>query len=165
MEIFPALSLFFALVFFRQAQCLDGKATCSDETPVCMDELGESKCASLARKNKRGGIGDLDGCIESFATMRKQCAKTCRVCDFRSETPGQEIKDSDGKERIEMERIFSQQFPQVIEGQQRVETLRYLQDVEEYMYNTVYQDEDYASIRAACQNRHELCTFWAFGKS
>lgn len=152
----------------EQGECVigaNGKETCGgDETHICVDELGESECASLAKK-KRGGVGGLDGCIESFATMRKQCAKTCHVCDHYSEALLQEIQDSNNKERIEMKRIFSQQFPQIIEGHQRVETFKYLQDVGEYMYNTVYNDEDYASIRVACQNRHELCTFWAFGKS
>lgn len=110
--------------------------------PLCVDRLGTETCQALARK---------DGCIADFPTMRRDCKETCRICHSEYLTV-EDVQQYRGKMRLP--RLFSQEFPQEITGDDRVELFRYFQDVEHYMYDTVYMDEEYAETRTQCQNRH-----------
>ena len=130
----------------------DGSEKCTEPTASsCTDVLGTDKCQSLAAR---------DGCIESFATMRHSCAETCGLCD----TLDVAALQHEPAQKYSLKRLYSAEFPQIIEGNRRVETYRHLQDVDQYMYETVYHDDEFAAVRTQCQNRHELCTFWAMRK-
>lgn len=127
----------------------ENEAEDRDESRPCVDEIGATKCQKLAVRN---------GCIQAFPTMREQCAATCLVC-------GQSVDDMDEAaldQTWKLPRLYSDGFPQLISGSQRMETYRYLQDVDQYMHETVYMDDEFKDVRKDCQNRHELCTFWAF---
>lgn len=51
--------------------------------------------------------------------------------------------------------------PQLVQGPNRTEIYRILQQNDEYMTNIVYVQPEYATIRQECTNQHVLCTYWA----
>jgi hypothetical protein len=50
---------------------------------------------------------------------------------------------------------------QLIQGPNRTEIVKILEQTEEYMTHTVYVLPEYNTIRQDCINRNVLCTFWA----
>jgi hypothetical protein len=130
----------------------DGSENCSevgnDEIEECVDALPGDKCEMLV---------SYEGCINDFSNLRKQCAATCLLCgDTLTE---EELLHGNG-EPFYLDRIFSED-PQRVEGDYRKDTYRRLLDVEQYMYNTIYVEEEFTSIKEDCQMKSELCTFWA----
>lgn len=144
---------------FAEEDCIvgpDGTQVCNEtdnRNDDCVDQMGTTACIDLLY-----GSTTTDACIEQFPTLRQQCAIMCHLCHVLT------TEQLTSSERYELSRLYSAEFPQIIEGQQAAETYRYLQDVDEYMYETVYQDEEFSKVRTACQNQHELCTFWAMRK-
>jgi 2OG-Fe(II) oxygenase superfamily/ShK domain-like len=115
----------------------DAKVKFSDNYP-CYDEIKTNFCANLAKEH--------NGCIENFSMMRQKCRKTCLLCiPFNAD---------------EMTNIYSL-HPQKTQGSLANEIRRRILESDHYMYNTVYVDEQYVSVRADCKNRDELCSFWA----
>jgi 2OG-Fe(II) oxygenase superfamily/ShK domain-like len=115
----------------------DAKVKFNNDAYPCYDEIKTNNCPNLAKHN---------GCIKNFAMMRQKCRKTCLLCiTFNAD---------------EMTNIYSL-YPQKTEGPFANEIRRRILESDRYMYHTVYVDEQYAAIRAECQNRDELCSFWA----
>jgi hypothetical protein len=141
----------------------------------CQDQFHVDICQQLAQNH---------GCITDFPTMRHKCPQTCLLCSTKT------LSKDNTDEPWLVPRIYNHPDTpyQRVEGPQRDEELRYLQDVDRYMYDTVYmfeeedeeeeeeddddddeedeeeEEEFTAEVRIACQNRHELCTFWAMCK-
>ena len=87
-----------------------------------------------------------DACIRDFENMQYKCKKSCHLCDnVRGEWATN---------------IYSEKDQQVT-GLERTQVLDYLRQIDEYMYETVYVDPKYKTVREDCKNRDELCLFWA----
>lgn len=108
----------------------------SDNYP-CHDDI--KTCPNLAKDN---------GCIENFFMMRQKCRKTCMLCMTYT---WDDVKN-----------IYSI-VPQKTQGENAFEVRKHILETDGYMYNEVYVEEQYASVRSDCKNRDELCSFWAQG--
>lgn len=86
---------------------------------------------------------DPDNCISNFDIMQQRCPKTCLLCDAHNDTTARNI--------------YSDQ-DQVLTTPEQWE---YLQQVNQYMYEQVYVQDEFAAIREKCRNTDPLCTFWA----
>lgn len=50
---------------------------------------------------------------------------------------------------------------QVADGDFKVKTLEHIREVNTYMIEKVFKEEKFVRVKDECQNRHELCAFWA----
>eukprot|EP00977_Amphora_coffeiformis_P022285 scaffold10723_cov164-Amphora_coffeaeformis.AAC.13 len=133
-----------------------------DDEALCSDKIGTDKCTKLFLPGH--------GCIEQFPLASVECRKTCQLCDGGDGvvlTADAQLSMSvdattdDDNDQVVVARLYSAEFPQRIEGEHAADTYRHLQDVDQYMYETVYRDEEFRKVRTTCQNQHALCTFWA----
>ena len=95
-------------------------------------------------------------CVENFVFMAENCAKSCQICSPFDPSP----KTIATHGRGTAQRIFATE-PQVIEGYTSIETWLHLRGTENYMYDIVYQKEEFADVRDDCLDRHKHCTYWA----
>ena len=135
----------------------DASALLSEDD--CTDRMGTAKCQARLPYGSQDNTRTTT-CIEQFPLMRTQCARTCALCH----TLTVEQLDGGAVERYALPRLYATDAAQIVEGPHAAETYRYLQDVDAYMYDTVYDDDEFAKVRTSCQNQHELCTFWAMRK-
>jgi len=122
-----------------------GKETCLSITehahpPPCLDL--DPDCEDKANKYL---------CRHDFTSMRKKCPKSCHMCDNI-------VEAKDGS--ILVENIYSEQ-PQKASSQQSEATRKRSQEVDSYMYNTVYVNKTLEEVRHDCLNRNERCLSWA----
>lgn len=88
-----------------------------------------------------------------FDEMRRNCRKTCKLCSTVTQNRASNIYSDEAQ--VMVGNVEEQEF-QVWEHNAKVE---------DYMYNQVYVEEKFATVKKNCVNRHELCTFWArFGQ-
>lgn len=79
--------------------------------------------------------------------MHVQCSKSCGTCGtFRK------LETDDGKQ-------FG--VHQKVEGTRSAEIEALIEDVKLYMKDEVHTDPKYINVKDTCENRHELCSFWA----
>mmetsp|Transcript_12187 Transcript_12187/g.15932 ORF Transcript_12187/g.15932 Transcript_12187/m.15932 type:complete len:458 (+) Transcript_12187:116-1489(+) len=96
---------------------------------------------------------DVHNCIEFgekackifFDDMSKNCRKFCHFCDNKSSNSVRNVYSEDD---------------QKITGTEAAEMWEYNEKVDDYMYNTVYSDPKFVSVREDCLNRNELCLYW-----
>ena len=135
----------------RQHEVNPAIATSADTLDLsssCHDLL--SNCAALV-------AGKESTCIDHFTYMQQHCAATCGFCSKADPTLAQLF---DVNARYEIHRSFHA-VPQVMTGIEAMNTWLTFRKTEDYMYQHVHVEEQFATVRHECQNRHELCTFWA----
>lgn len=82
--------------------------------------------------------------------MHLYCAKSCGTCNtgtFRN------LVVAETGKRFGV--------PQKIDDSRSAEIEALVDDTIAYMRDEVYADPKYKQVKGGCQNRHELCTFWA----
>jgi len=121
-----------------------------NDNAVCMDIFG-NECADYVAESQ--GTTLEEACIEHFAEMSRGCRKSCHLCDNVEPTDVRTLVLSP----------FSRLHPQSVAGtpEQQQTMLEYNRKVEEYMYQQVYPEPGFNEVKVECQNRHELCLFWA----
>lgn len=110
---------------------------------------GGDVCADVQDDCQRYGLfrgGIPEACRRAYVDMAQNCKKSCQFCDNRS-------PDS-------VENVYSE-MPLKVEGNDKAKLWELNSMSDDYMYNTVYQDEKFQELRDDCLNRHELCLFWA----
>jgi prolyl 4-hydroxylase len=140
----------------EEQTCSDGNGECSalaaldDAAPAdADDEAADSDAEDNGCDNKEEECefwASEGECEENPSYMHVECAKACGTCsDYR------QPKLPDG-------RTFG--VAQQVEGGDTdlVEALIF--DSEKYM-EQVWNDDKYKGVRERCQNRHELCAYWA----
>lgn len=105
-----------------------------DEEDECYDDADD--CAERALKS---------GCILQFSTMSEDCALTCKLC-------------SDDAGLVTRLNIYSD-FPQLLHNDP--DMIAYSEQVDEFMYETIYTDEVDDNVKLHCRNKDPQCTFWA----
>ena len=85
--------------------------------------------------------------VRNPAYMHKTCAKSCGTCS--------------GYRQLTLEDGSNLGVPQQITGSKTKEIEALLRETEKYMREEVHTDPKYKEVREGCQNRNELCAFWA----
>jgi hypothetical protein len=112
-----------------------------DEDDDYYDELGcydeTEHCAERALNN---------GCIRNFAEMREDCKETCLLCPT-----------AQGLQSVR--NIYSD----VPQGWHEDEELRqYIEEIDEYMYETVYAEDSPEYVKLHCRNLEPDCSYWSW---
>jgi prolyl 4-hydroxylase len=133
--------------------CEAEPATESDDDPSCVDE--HENCGFWAQ------IGE---CDNNPNYMKVSCQKSCKTCNKKvvpqAASVGSVGKKTDGKHLEIQRQTEALGVIQSIEGEQREEVATRVQESLAYMQSDTVLELDEA-VRSKCQNRHELCAFWA----
>ena len=150
------------------------------------EEEEDPKCRNLHTKcNLWAQVGE---CEKNSNWMHKNCAKACNVCESSTTTtaaaaattndeesssttgsPRRSVQDllGDDKDLSEEERIekildMSKEFGerQTADGDKKEKTFKRISNTFAYMASEAVQRLP-ASVLEGCENRHELCSFWA----
>jgi len=99
--------------------------------------------------------------IQNPPYMEKNCPVSCKTCDKIKPKKVKRTLSSANSADTELTQI-SADFgtPQKIEGDKRKEVADKVKDTVAYMMGKEMQELD-DNTRKNCQNRHDLCTFWA----
>jgi len=109
-------------------------ATCKDRHKTCSSWASEGECEN------------------NPDYMLEYCAESCQLCSMPKE---------DSADSITPEMAFG--VKQTVEVKAEEPTRKILQEAIDYMQSVVMADPDKYpdSVRTECQNRHDLCAFWA----
>jgi prolyl 4-hydroxylase len=117
---------------------------------TCIDE--NESCGFWA------GAGECDA---NPNYMHQFCKKSCKVCNSKVPVLKKIAKTTSRKETSdEQEQTKSFGVLQSVEGAKKDDALKRVIESIAYMASDTVVELD-ESIRAKCQNRHELCAFWA----
>jgi prolyl 4-hydroxylase len=105
------------------------------DEPNCYDE-GE-RCAERALNN---------GCVRNFAEMSQTCRETCLLCPTA--------------QGLQSVRNMYSDVPQGWMGDE--ELLQYFDEIDEYMYGTVYAGDTPEYVKLHCRNREPDCSYWSW---
>ena len=119
----------------------------------CLDDLCQDSCQKIAGQDK-------NGCINLSITMSKYCSKTCHYCKYSQDFLNQLKQETQQDKVYQVQHVFSD-VPQNIYSAQGLHMLKWLRAVEQYMYDTVYDNDKYVKVRSKCRNTHANCTVWA----
>lgn len=87
--------------------------------------------------------------VTQAVLSKELCLDTGGVCE--GESNSSDVIEISGSYGIE----------QKIEGGQKMQTLERINKVNKYMTEKVFIEEKFIKMKDDCQNRHELCAFWA----
>ena len=135
----------------------DGSSTCTESSTDPNPQYQRPSHCQDMLNDCDTRLGDNNStCYNDFTFMSTNCAKTCRICSTSDPNSQMIANHKHGT----VDRIFTA-VPQDIQGDKSVETWLKLRETEDYMYNTVYMDDNLADVRVDCQLRHKNCLFWA----
>ena len=121
-----------------------------DDAPPCVD--GNESCEFWA------GAGE---CVNNPDYMKVHCQKSCKACNLNVVLPKAPRKTkSDATPSEEQQATTSFGVLQTIEGARKDDTLQRVKESVKYMESNDVAELD-ESLRTKCQNRNELCAFWA----
>ena len=126
--------------------------------------LEEGSCV-----NENVDADNINGATSTSITAERQSTKDRSVEEMEEEDDESYSEDEDDEEYDDEEEEYEDNDvyinvwgkPQLIRASKREQTLRVLEQSQEYMTNTVFADEDYESIRYDCRNLHANCSYWA----
>ena len=131
-----------------EAEPAEGEDMSAD--PSCIDE--HENCAFWAK------VGE---CDKNPNYMKQSCKKSCKTCGKKAvEMQATPLKNMDEKYADIQRQSHDIGVIQNVEGAQQAEVAALIQESIEYMQSDAVLELD-ESIRAKCQNRHNLCSFWA----
>lgn len=118
-----------------------------DDHPDCEDN--HTNCGFWADKGE---------CESNPAYMLANCMKSCRSCPAPSPKETSTRVLEEGEKLLEESQKYG--VKQRVEGERKAETIARLEEAMIYMGSeqVVHLPK---KVRESCQNRHELCAFWA----
>jgi len=115
----------------QMCKTTDEQGACTSMDNICIDQ--HELCSTWAN------VGECDA---NPGYMLQFCKSSCGMCLTYDPYAGvQQIFDGDDETIIKTQRV--------------------IEDMHEYMENTVFADPAFRSVRENCQNRQELCAHWA----
>mmetsp|Transcript_695 Transcript_695/g.1042 ORF Transcript_695/g.1042 Transcript_695/m.1042 type:complete len:521 (+) Transcript_695:32-1594(+) len=112
----------------------------------------EEECVEWARMGE---------CEANPNYMLKNCRLSCDVCDDEKRRAKEKLAKEKVYDRSIGRYVESFGVNQKVDGKEEVKTIELIKEVKEYMENDVMVKPEYEKVRKECQNRHELCAFWA----
>lgn len=111
----------------------------------CDADQGEGECEDV--HEQCGYWSSVGECDSNPNYMHTHCRKSCGTCA--------------GLRQLKLENGATFGVAQQITGARSKEIDALINETEKYMREEVFKDSKYADVKEGCQNRNELCTFWA----